>query len=262
MEAHLMGDQSDNSGVERSKYRESSRQLRRWISVLGSVGVMSLMRIMPVFAAELSQWGYDSQTRSLTLVLSATVTPTISVLSNNQLLIELPDTQVGNVLAQQVNDGMVDSIVVKQASPDTVWMVVAFLPGVVLANSQALTPIGAADASGPNFQQWQLSPALLSRSSASTAANTQVNTQATSSTDSRQTETPAATRELAQLPDFPDLPVLASANPIEAPVTVPSPVNLLPASLPSATQPSVNQPLSNQPLSNQPYEQFPYGGGR
>lgn len=255
-----MGDHSENSGLERSEYRQIkgqwSRQLRRWSWVLGSVSVMSLLPVMPAIAAELSQWGYDLQTRSLTLVLSTSVTPTVSVLSDNQLLIELPDTQVGNVLAQQVNDGIVDSIVVKQTSPDTVWMVIAFLPGTVLADSQALAPIGAADAPGPNLQQWQVSPALLSSSSASTQTNTQANTQAsnqaTGSADSRQTETPAATRELAQLPDFPDLPVLAPANPIEAPVSVPLPVNLLPASLPSANQPPVNQPPVNQPLSNLP----------
>ncbi len=248
-----MGDQSDNRGLERSGYG----QLRRLIWVLGSVSVMLAMRVMPAIAAELTQWGYDSQTRSLTLVISATVTPTVSVLSDNQLLIELPDTQVGDVLGQRVNDGVVDSIVVKQTSPDTVWMVVAFLPGTVLAGSQAIAPIGVADAIGPNLQQWQVRPALLSSSSASTQANTQANTQAIDSNNSRQPEISAIPRDLAQLPDFPNLPVLEPANPIDAPVSVPLPVNLLPASLPSVNQPSVNQPLVNQPLVNQQPSNFP-----
>ncbi len=248
-----MGDQSENRALERSEYRPLrrplrlplKRQLRRWIPVLGSLSAMLMMRAMPAIAAELRQWDYDSQTRSLTLVLSATVTPTVSVLSDNQLLIELPDTQVGDVIAQQVNDGMVDSIVVRQTSPDTVWMVVAFLPGTVLADSQALAPIGAADAPGPNLQQWQVRPALLSGSSANTQAGTQARTQA----DSRPTEMQAAARELAQFPDFPDLPVLEPASPLDAPISVPLPVNLLPASLPSVNPQPISPLPSNLPAA-------------
>ena len=198
----------------------------------GIAAVMSVSAALPAIADELTDWGYDPQTRSLTLILSDETAPSVSVVAPTQLLIDLPDTQLGAVAELTVDDGVVESIVLEQATPDTVQMVVEFVPGTVLADSQSATLVATADDTAPGSQQWQIRPALLASSLPDTEA---------AQTDSAETMgSPAA---LAPAADLPDLPVLESAIPTDEIVSVPPlaaappPPQLDPIDSPSAAAP-------------------------
>lgn len=160
--------------------------------------------VVPAQADQIESWHYDSQGRSLTLVLPPNVAPALSVLAPNRLLVELPNTQVGDVAAQTVADGVVESIVLEQTDPDTVWMVVEFAPGTVLADAQSAVQIGTEP---DNLQRWQVQPVLAGSAEISPT------------TPSALALSPAI--DLAQAPDFPDLPLLEPAVQISEPVSVP-----------------------------------------
>ena len=176
----------------------------------GIAAVMAVGAALPAIAEELTDWGYDPQTRSLTLILPDETAPSLSVVTPTQLLIDLPDTQLGAVAELTVDDGVVESIVLEQATPDTVQMVVEFVPGTVLADAQSATLVATADALAPGSQQWQIRPALLAGSLPATEAVQTGSAEAMGS--------PAA---LAPPDDLPDLPVLESAIPTDEIVSVP-----------------------------------------
>ncbi|MEM9088408.1 MAG: hypothetical protein AAGC93_06645, partial [Cyanobacteria bacterium P01_F01_bin.53] len=218
----------------------STRQMvSRWscLSLMACLGAVAsvVAQAMPALAGELTEWGYDVQTRSLNVVLPDSVAPSVSVVAPNQLLLELPDTQIGEVGGQRVGDGLVENIVLEQATPDTVWMVVEFAPGTVLADAQTLTHM---DAAGDNMQQWQISPALLaSRRTADVTASAELSESAdlipdVASSDAGSLRTPSV--NIAQSPEFPELPVLEPALSISEPVSVP-PIDASP--LPVLEQP-------------------------
>ncbi len=210
--------------------------IERWGSLFSFVPVkktlvgaiaLTAIGVLPTQAEELKDWQYDTQTRSLTLTLPESVVPLISVIAPDQLVLELSDTQVGDIMAQSVRDGLVESIVLEQATPETVWIVMDFAAGTVLSTSQSATPI-VETATNNGEQRWQVRPALVaaSRTAAQSVAgaNLLVNTGSASSL-----RTPAA--DIAQSPDFSDLPVLEPAMPISEPVIVPplnTPVNVPP----------------------------------
>ncbi|MGC1309190.1 MAG: hypothetical protein WA885_18355 [Phormidesmis sp.] len=202
-----------------------TRAIRLGLTASTAALVAIGMEGLPVWAEVLSDWGYDSQTRSLTIVLPYTVAPSISVVAPNQLLLELPDTQVGDVAGQTVGDGLVESIMLEQTTPETVWMVVDFVPGTVLADVQNATPLATND---ENSRQWQVRPALMASSSDGSSDAIAATPQPSAPSSIPATlpspaaaslRTPAAT--LAQSPDFPDLPVLEPAMPLNEPVSVP-----------------------------------------
>lgn len=230
----------------------STRQMvSRWscLSLMACLGAVAsvVAQAMPALAGELTDWGYDVQTRSLNVVLPDSVAPSVSVVAPNQLLLELPDTQIGEVGGQRVGDGLVESIVLEQATPETVWMVVEFAPGTVLADAQTLTQM---DAAGDNMQQWQISPALLaSRRTADVTASAETSESAdlipdVTSSDAGSLRTPSV--NIAQSPEFPELPVLEPALSISEPVSVP-PIDASP--LPVLEQP-VAVPTENDDWSD------------
>lgn len=208
----------------------------RW-GLLAGASTVAVGAAMPAFAAELAEWGYDPQTRSLTLVLPESAIPTVSVVSPTQLLVELPDTQIGAIATLTVGDGLVESIALEQTTADTVQMVVEFAPGTVLADSQSATPIAVS--TPPGSQQWQVQPDILASSlPPDDAAQFGV---------AETVNSPAAA--LAQTPDFSDLPVLESAMPAAEFVSVP-PLEAAPLPSIEAVRPSILPP-STSPTSEE-----------
>ncbi len=212
------------------------------------IAVLNAVSVFPAKAEALRDLTYDAQTRSLILVLPDTITPTVSVIAPNQLLLELPDTQVGDVMGQTVQDGMVEGITIEQATPETVWVVMEFVPGTVLSNAQAAVPL--ADTQSGD-QQWQVRPALIVASrDANQEASQEASQEATQeasqgsaqeilladdvaavSTSASSLQIPAS--EISQLPDFSELPVLEPSVPLNQPVSVPPLNTASPAILPS-----------------------------
>lgn len=191
--------------------KSGSRPQTGWLrwGVVAGASMIAVGAAMPAIADELAEWGYNPQTRSLTLVLPESAIPAVSVVSPTQLLVELPDTQLGAIAALTVEDGLIESIVLEQTTADTVQMVVEFVPGTVLADLQSATPVAAS--APPGSQQWQVQPDILASSRPPDEA-AQFGTAET-------LNSPAAA--LAQTPDFSDLPVLESAMPADEFVSVP-----------------------------------------
>ncbi|MEO1447181.1 MAG: hypothetical protein AAFV46_13295, partial [Cyanobacteria bacterium J06635_11] len=137
-----------------------------------------------------------------------------------------------------VGDGLVESIVLEQATPETVWMVVEFAVGTVLAEAQSVAPTGftasldsAQDSSAADLQEWQMQPALVaSRRTVIGAAANSASRDTTGEPLGGKTGSADSLRQapvsLAEVPDFPDLPVLEPSV-AEEPVSVP-PIDSLP----------------------------------
>ncbi|MGD1866866.1 MAG: hypothetical protein ACFB0D_20130 [Phormidesmis sp.] len=226
----------------------SARLLAKKVWV-GAVA-MVVMGILPAQAEALKDWQYDEQTRSLTLILPDSVVPLISVVAPDQLVLELPNTQVGNVMGQSIRDGLVESIVLEQATPETVWVVMDFAAGTVLAASQSATPL-AETASGD--QEWQVRPALVaaSRRATSLSSVASANIPPESAASVLRTPTP----DIAQSPDFSELPVLEPAMPIDEPVSVP-PLNVSPVpAVNTNSSPVISSPVTSSPVVVPPLEE-------
>lgn len=217
-----------------NQLKQFLKQFSRWGWGASVAVLIAGAGIMPAQADPLESWRYDSQARSLTLSLPPNVAPTLSVLAPNRLRVELPNTQVGEVAAQTVADGIVESIALEQATPDTVWMVVEFAEGVVLADVQSAVPTGTAE----GLQQWQVRPALTSD-----GEDDALTADALTTAPSAIALSPA---DLAQIPDFPELPLLEPAIPLSEPVTVP----------PIDVRPDV-QPINGPPIAPEPAEAAP-----
>lgn len=201
--------------------------------------VVSVMAVVAqagaALAEELTDWGYDSQTREINVVLPTTVAPSLSVIAPDQLLIELPDTQVGEVAGKSVGDGVVESIVLEQTTPETVWMVVEFVPGTVLADVQNATQTHVGD----GLRQWQVQPALMaSRRTVATPIAVMPADRAIGVSGSAADSLRSPSATVAQAGDFSDLPVLEPAMPMNEPVSVP-PIDVSPEVAPPDIAPTV-----------------------
>lgn len=185
--------------------------------VLGLTTLLAAIDAASAMAEDLRDLRYDEATRSLTLVLSQSVIPRVSVLAPDQLLLELPDTQVGDFQTQSVEDGLVENIVLEQATPETTWVVMEFAAGTVLSESQSAALVAEADSIGleDGNQAWQVRPAITVASRQSSAGTVA----ATPGASARNLRPPVA--EIAQAQDFPELPVLEPAVPTREPVSVP-----------------------------------------
>lgn len=215
----------------------------RWIRWGLMASVVSVMAVVAqagaALAEELTDWGYDSQTRAIKVVLPTTVAPSLSVLAPNQLLIELPNTQVGEVAGQSVGDGVVESIVLEQATAETVWMVVEFVPGTVLADVQNATQTNV----GGSLRQWQVQPALIAsrRTAGSTMASVPAEmTSGVPGSAADSLRSPSV--NVAQAGEFSDLPVLEPAMPTNDPVSVP-PLDASPAVAPTVEAMPIEIPV-------------------
>ncbi|MEO0520796.1 MAG: hypothetical protein AAF171_26255 [Cyanobacteria bacterium P01_A01_bin.116] len=257
MEAHLMGKQSGRSDRRTTALTQFSLKGMKWgrlafSHILIAAVMVAGIQVKPAEADELTAWEYDSNTRSLSFLLPDAVMPSVSVVAPNRLLLELPDTQVGDVAGQTVGDGLVESIVLEQATPETVWMVVEFAVGTVLAEAQSVAPTGftasldsAQDSGAADLQEWQMQPALVASRRTVAAANSASRDTAseplgagTGSADSLR----QAPVSLAEVPDFPDLPVLEPSV-ADEPVSVP-PIDSLPDGVGELPVPVVPVPTS------------------
>ena len=220
-----------------------ARQRVRWGLLAGAASLLALgVEASPAAADELNDWSYDAQTRSLTLTVPSNVTPSISVLAPDQLLIELPNTQVGDVAGLTVGDGIVDGIALEQPAPDMLWVVMEFAEGTILANGQSAVPVETADIAGA--QRWEVRPLVAASSRTApvpTASSAADPIDSAASGNAESLRTPAV--DIAQA-DFPDLPILepgisliepVSVPPIDATAPVPPPA---PPAIPPAPPPA------------------------
>ena len=209
-------------------------QFIRWGLLTGAAAVLALgIDVLPAAAGALTDWGYDSQTRSLTLTIPSNISPSVSVLASDQLLIALPDTQIGDVSGLTVGDGVVNNIVLEQTTPDTLWVIMEFAAGTVLANTQSVVPVG--EGAGSAGQKWEIRPVVVT--SSGTDPGVIAATPTVNGGGAESLRTPAV--DVAQA-DFPDLPILEPGIVLSEPVSVP-PLGDFP---PAAAAPSPLPPVA------------------
>ncbi len=98
---------------------------------------MMLGAIAPAQAASLTQWKYDPTANQLELTVKDGTTPRYFLMAQPaRIVVDLPDTSVGEVATQKTYSGAVRSIRVSQFKPGLARIVIELSPDVSLAPGQ------------------------------------------------------------------------------------------------------------------------------
>jgi hypothetical protein len=139
-------------------------KIPHWLGV-GTVAIATvLIAAPPVAAGQLNQWRYNEATQQLDLTLSSPTTPRYFLLAQPaRIVVDLPNTQLGQVPGEQITQGAVKSVRVSQFQPDLVRVVLELAPETVLAEGQV-----ALQQTDPLV--WAVRPLLAGEHDAETAA--------------------------------------------------------------------------------------------
>ncbi|MEB3358643.1 MAG: AMIN domain-containing protein [Synechococcales bacterium] len=130
----------------------------------GAVGAIAPLFTIasPAFAAQLINWSFDPSTQELRVQVPGGTSPNYFILAQPpRIVLDLPNTQVGNVPEVQTYAGAVRQIRVGQFQPGLTRIVIELDPDVVFAAEQVqLQPA----ANAPQGEQWVLRPLLVGSS--------------------------------------------------------------------------------------------------
>lgn len=211
---------------------------RFYRSLGGSLSVLALAAA-PALAEELQDWSFDTDNSELTFSLSDQVFPEFFLLSDPpRLVLDIPDTEIGNVDPEQIYDGTVRAIRVAQHTPENVRVVIELAPAIVLSPEQADIQF---DDGGDGQRYWRFRPLIADRGDVATAqpeptrgAETDVSLSAASLRPSEQQATALpldpyetdSSSTVVSVPPLEDLPqndaVAAADVPELPPMTVPA----------------------------------------
>jgi hypothetical protein len=187
------------------------------VSLIGA----TVMLVSPAEAATtLSAWQFDPVARQFTITLPAGVTPRFLVAAEPaRIILEIPQSQLGNVVTQQRYDGAVQSVQLLQAGPDTVHAVLTFAPNTVLDPHHA--QLTAIEANGQT--RWLLTPLVADPGMAVAS-----------------TPTPSVSSSPGELPQLPSLPPASQGelDPSAAAATTPDAAPPVASTSPPSTAPS------------------------
>lgn len=134
----------------------------------GSVAAALIFTGLPVFAAELENWSFDTTNSELTFSLSDTVFPEFFLLSEPpRLVLDIPATEIGNVEPEQMYNGVVQSIRVAQHTSEQVRVVIELAADIVLAPEQADIQFND---DGDGQRHWRFRPLIVDRVNASSVS--------------------------------------------------------------------------------------------
>lgn len=135
------------------------------------MGVAALaLAVSPAFSEELNDWAFDSATNELMFALPDDILPEFFLLSEPaRLILEIPDTEVGDIPPEQLYSGAVQSIRVSQYTPDLVRVVIELAPEIVLTPEQADIQF---DARSDGQRLWSFRPLIDATGSTVAAAST------------------------------------------------------------------------------------------
>ncbi|MCY7273308.1 MAG: AMIN domain-containing protein, partial [Phormidesmis sp. CAN_BIN44] len=113
----------------------------------------------PVWAAPLKAWQYDPTANQLEVTLKDGVKPRYFLMARPaRIVLDLPDTEVGDVQRQQTYKGAVRQVRVSQVKPGLTRIVLELSPDVTLMRGQAqLQRVGDAE---PSSDRWVLRPLI------------------------------------------------------------------------------------------------------
>ncbi|PSN11030.1 hypothetical protein C7271_25140, partial [filamentous cyanobacterium CCP5] len=235
----------------------------------GAVGsaIAATLYAGPSLAAVLNAWNFDADSQRLSVTLPQGITPRYLVFAEPaRIVLEIPNTQAGQVQAQSAYDGQVRHIQVSQYEANTVRIVMVLAPGTHLDPRHA--QLSSAPISGQ--VRWTLTPLLvegneIARSPANpepaslppvpspaTTATARLSSQASS-----QPEDPSTSAASLVLPtvenDLTALPVDPFANDIRSSERISVPdlddtVAAVPIA-PASSPPAVQSPIGSAPAA-------------
>lgn len=174
------------------------------IAIAGLIAPVAI--VAPVRAAVLNTWNFEPATRQLTVTLPTGVTPNYFLLAEPaRIVLNVPNTSLGNVSQAQQYDGAIRSIRLSEAQ-NAARVVIEFAPNTLLDPRHA--ELTSTDL-GNGQTQWTLRP-LLQDASPSTVAT------ASETPSSSSASTPAVR-------PAPATPQPATATPPSEPTAVPTP---------------------------------------
>lgn len=194
------------------------------LSVAGTVSVGMIGTPVLAQAGSLAAWNFDPATNHLEVTVKEGITPRYFLMARPaRIVLELPDTSLGDVKTQAVYPGAVRQIRVAQFQPGVTRIVMELSPDVILAPGRVeLQPVKGNDAKA-NQTRWMLRPLLA------------------------QPANPAPDPSLPSATDLPSKPVVPNA-----PVSEPAPTATNPAiatpeapvapSVSTVTNPSIATP--------------------
>jgi AMIN domain len=114
--------------------------------------------------AKLNKWNFNPKSQQLEITLSASTTPVYFYLAQPpRLVVDLPNTQLGNVDTQKNYPGTIQRIRVSQFSPSVTRIILDLEPGIFIdANQIQLQPI-----SPQNPTRWVLRPNIFNNTTSS-----------------------------------------------------------------------------------------------
>ena len=192
--------------MNRWRLTNRSRNCIGWLT--GGITLGTVIFCSPISAAELTNWQFDPATQQLQVTVPAGTRPRYFLLAQPaRIVLDLPNTQVGNVASQQRFAGAVREIRVGQFDANSTRIVIELSPDAVLAPAQV--ELQSADGSATEGAQWVLRPLLADSTVAAQPA-------------------PVATGQAAVPPvELPAAPTAAIApSPAPLPASVPPPVAL------------------------------------
>lgn len=228
--------------IKRMDQGLKTRQFCQWrkqlfsISILGFYAAIALetctTAATPV--AKLDNWRFSPKTQQLEITLSAGTTPRYFYLAQPpRLVVDIPNTKLGNITRQQNYSGAIKSIRVSQLNANATRIVLDLAPGTVLNPKQVqLQPV-----SRKNSTRWVLRSVISGKTTAVKPGNSP--------------HSPKKQPQTLQKPPS-NLPV--TTNPQLPLLTVPPPSNELPSTITTNSgQPFVTvPPLTPNTPSQQP----------
>lgn len=101
------------------------------------MAIATLLATTVAEAGQLNQWRYDETTQQVELTISDETTPRHFLMAQPaRIVVDLPNTQVGDVPVEQMLSGAVRSVRVSQFQPDMARVVIELSPDAVLASGQ------------------------------------------------------------------------------------------------------------------------------
>ncbi len=221
-----------DQGLKTKEFCQWRKQLFS-ISILGFCAAIALetctTAATPV--AKLNKWYFSTKTQQLEITLSASTTPRYFYLTQPpRLVVDLPNTKLGNITTQQNYSGSIKSIRVSQLNENDTRIVLDLAPGTAFNPKQVkLQPV-----SPKNSTRWVLRPAISGKTAVVKPANSPPLPQ--------------------KLPQPPTNPPVTPVNAQPALLTVPRPSNELPSTITNNLgQPFVTvPPLTPNTSSQQP----------
>jgi AMIN domain len=106
-------------------------------SLISIIGTMVILNTGQVLAGKLTQWSYNLEQNQLEFTVADSTIPKYFILENpTRIVIDFPNTKIGNVKTKESYQGKVREIRLAQFDEETTRLVMEFLPEINLNSAQ------------------------------------------------------------------------------------------------------------------------------